>query len=66
MMKACVLPSPAAVETYPLELTDVATLQPGKGELLVRVKMSGVCGGSRVHGPMNRTNRPRVDRRNEA
>jgi alcohol dehydrogenase, propanol-preferring len=42
-MKACLLHSPAAVETNPLTFTDVARPQPGKGEILVRVKMCGVC-----------------------
>jgi propanol-preferring alcohol dehydrogenase len=42
-MKACVLPSPAAVETNPLEFRDVPTPQPEEGELLVRVHACGVC-----------------------
>jgi propanol-preferring alcohol dehydrogenase len=42
-MKACVLTSTALVETNPLNFGDVATPRPGKGEVLVRVKMCGVC-----------------------
>ncbi|MGH9717194.1 MAG: zinc-dependent alcohol dehydrogenase family protein [Candidatus Acidiferrales bacterium] len=42
-MKACVLRAPAAVETNPLQFTDVPDPKPGRGEVLVRVKMCGVC-----------------------
>jgi propanol-preferring alcohol dehydrogenase len=42
-MKACVLPSAARIETNPLIFEDVATPQPGKGEVLVRVNYCGVC-----------------------
>jgi propanol-preferring alcohol dehydrogenase len=42
-MKACVLHSTAAVETNPLAFTEVVKPQPGKGEILVRVNMCGVC-----------------------
>lgn len=42
-MKACVLTSTALVETNPLSFADVATPRPGKGEVLVGVKMCGVC-----------------------
>jgi alcohol dehydrogenase, propanol-preferring len=42
-MKACVLRTPARVETNPLEFTDVAVPEPGEGELLVRVHACGVC-----------------------
>jgi propanol-preferring alcohol dehydrogenase len=42
-MKACLLHAPAAVETNPLQFTDVPTPAPGRGEVLVRVKMCGVC-----------------------
>ena len=42
-MKACVLRSPAPVETNPLEFADVSVPQPGPGEVLVRVRMCGVC-----------------------
>jgi propanol-preferring alcohol dehydrogenase len=43
-MKACLLPSPAPVETNPLRYTDVA--QPDRlkpGEVLLRVRACGVC-----------------------
>lgn len=42
-MKACLLHSPASVDRNPLEFTEVSDPQPGAGELLVRVKMCGVC-----------------------
>src|SRR5260370_26195536 len=42
-MKACLLRSPAAIETNPLVLTDVRMPEPGKGEVLVRVRVCGVC-----------------------
>jgi propanol-preferring alcohol dehydrogenase len=42
-MKACLLHAPAAVETNPLQFADVPTPAPGSGEVLVRVKMCGVC-----------------------
>jgi len=42
-MKACLLRSPAPVEKNPLEFTDAFDPKPGKGEVLVRVKMCGVC-----------------------
>ena len=42
-MKACLLHSPAAVETGPLDFTDVPRPEPSPGEILVRVKMCGVC-----------------------
>jgi len=42
-MKACILRSPAAIETNPLEFADVATPEPRNGELLVRVHACGVC-----------------------
>lgn len=42
-MKACVLRSPAPVETNPLQFADVPDPVPGRGEVLVRVKMCGVC-----------------------
>ena len=42
-MKACLLRAPAAIETNPLEYTDVATPQPKSGEVLVRVSACGVC-----------------------
>jgi alcohol dehydrogenase, propanol-preferring len=42
-MKACVLGSPAPVETNPLEYAEVAPPEPGPGEVLVRVNFCGVC-----------------------
>lgn len=42
-MKACLLHAPAAVETNPLQFTDAPAPAPGSGEVLVRVKMCGVC-----------------------
>src|SRR5208282_6361676 len=42
-MKACLLRAPAPVETNPLEFADAPDPQPRKGEILVRVKMCGVC-----------------------
>ena len=42
-MKACLLHSPAPVERNPLEFADAPDPRPGKGEVLVRVKMCGVC-----------------------
>jgi propanol-preferring alcohol dehydrogenase len=42
-MKACVLKSPAPIETNPLVFTDVPAPQPASGEVLVRVSYCGVC-----------------------
>jgi len=42
-MKACLLKSPAPVETNPLVFADVAVPQPADGEVLVRVSYCGVC-----------------------
>ncbi len=42
-MKACLLRSPAAIETNPLAFADVKTPEPGKGEVLVRALVCGVC-----------------------
>src|SRR5713226_7093458 len=42
-MKACLLRSPVAIETNPLAFADVKTPEPGKGEVLVRVRVCGVC-----------------------
>jgi alcohol dehydrogenase, propanol-preferring len=42
-MKACILHSPAKVETNPLEYADAPKPQPAKGEILVRVEVCGVC-----------------------
>src|SRR5271167_2272158 len=43
LMKACLLRSPAPVETSPLEFADVPAPFPSRGELLVRVNACGVC-----------------------
>src|SRR5579863_6825641 len=42
-MKACVLQAPARVETNPLQYGDVPAPEPGIGEVLVRVRVCGVC-----------------------
>jgi propanol-preferring alcohol dehydrogenase len=42
-MKACVLRSPAPVDTDPLAFLDVPCPDPGPGEVLVRVNACGVC-----------------------
>ncbi len=42
-MKACLLRTPTPVEANPLEYTEIATPQPGPGEVLVRVRACGVC-----------------------
>lgn len=42
-MKACVLHSVAPVEKNPLDFADFPTPQPGPREILVRVKVCGVC-----------------------
>ncbi len=42
-MKACILHSPAKVETNPLEYADAPKPRPAKGEILVRVEVCGVC-----------------------
>ena len=42
-MKACLLHSPAPVETNPLDFTDVADPAPAGDQILVRVGACGVC-----------------------
>jgi propanol-preferring alcohol dehydrogenase len=42
-MKASILRAPAPVHTNPLEYTNVPDPKPGPGQILVRVKMCGVC-----------------------
>lgn len=42
-MKACLLHAPAPIEKSPLQFADAPDPQPGRGEILVRVKMCGVC-----------------------
>jgi len=42
-MKACVLNSPAPIDSRPLEFTDVEVPPPGAGEVLIRVRVCGIC-----------------------
>ena len=42
-MNACLLHSPAAVETNPLDLAEAPVPEPRRGEVLVRVSACGVC-----------------------
>ena len=42
-MKAALLNKPAPVKTNPLVATDIATPNPGPGEILIRVSHCGVC-----------------------
>jgi len=42
-MKACLLDAPAPIETSPLRFGEVATPEPDRGEILVRVRACGVC-----------------------
>ena len=42
-MKACILRSPAPIETNPLECIDVPKPQPGASQVLVRVSACGIC-----------------------
>ena len=42
-MKACVLHSPAPIQGNPLEFADVPEPRPARGEVLVRVRVCGVC-----------------------
>jgi propanol-preferring alcohol dehydrogenase len=42
-MKACILRSPAPIETNPLEFTEVPKPDPGAGQVLVRVNACAVC-----------------------
>src|ERR1700741_1638864 len=42
-MKACFLRTPAKVEKNPLEYGEFPDPSPGPGEVLVRVKVCGVC-----------------------
>lgn len=43
MMKACLLKTPAAVITRPLEVVDVDIPKPASNEVLVRVHACGIC-----------------------
>ncbi len=42
-MKACVLKSPAPIDSRPLEFTDFPKPDPAEDELLVRVRACGIC-----------------------
>lgn len=42
-MRACLLRTPARVETNPLEYREVSSPEPGAGQILVRVNVCGVC-----------------------
>jgi alcohol dehydrogenase, propanol-preferring len=42
-MKACLLDSPAPVETNPLDFNEAPVPEPGRGEVRVRVSACGVC-----------------------
>src|SRR6202171_2334356 len=42
-MQACLLESPALIETRPLKFTEVPDPQPAAGEVLIRVHACGVC-----------------------
>jgi len=42
-MKACLLQSPAPIESNPLVYTDAPAPQPANGEVLVRIAYCGVC-----------------------
>ena len=42
-MKACVLKSPAPIDTRPLEFTDVEVPTAGEQEMLIRVRACGIC-----------------------
>jgi len=42
-MKACIVRSPAPVETNPLELVDLPKPEPAGEQVLVRVSACGIC-----------------------
>lgn len=42
-MKACLLRTPGRIETYPLHYEECPTPEPGAREVLVRVRVCGVC-----------------------
>lgn len=42
-MKACLLPSPAPIESAPLQHVDVPIPEPGPRQVLIRVHVCGVC-----------------------
>src|SRR5262245_22039171 len=43
VMRAMVLPRPAAIETSPLELREVPLPQPGPDEIRLQVEACGIC-----------------------
>jgi propanol-preferring alcohol dehydrogenase len=43
LMKACILPKPAPIETNPLVYGEVPAPRPAKEEVLVRIRYCGVC-----------------------
>jgi propanol-preferring alcohol dehydrogenase len=43
LMKACVIESPARIETNPLQLREVPRPEPGANQVLIRVHACGVC-----------------------
>jgi len=59
-MKACVLVSPAPVESNPLRIVETAKPKPAPGQVLVRVSACGVCRTVLhvVEGELPRANRP--------
>ena len=42
-MRACLLDHPASIDSKPLRFADVASPEPGPGEVLVRVNACGIC-----------------------
>ncbi len=42
-MKACLLRTPAKIQSHPLEYAEAVKPQPGPGQVLVRVQVCGVC-----------------------
>jgi propanol-preferring alcohol dehydrogenase len=42
-MKAMVLPEPGPIDSSPLQLVDLPVPEPGRGEVLMRIEVCGVC-----------------------
>ena len=61
-MRACVLGSPAAVDTRPLKLMDAKRPSPREDQILVRVKACGVCRTDLhvVEGELEQTRSPLI------